>query len=51
MAWGRAYQLPVCSLCGSDRIVSTEEDSWCEECKEWMSAEEVDVVPIAQEAA
>jgi hypothetical protein len=37
----RVYYLPVCALCASSQIVSTEEDSWCEECKEWMSAETI----------
>lgn len=39
----QVYQLPVCSCCGSDRIASTEDDSWCESCHTWMSAELVTV--------
>lgn len=44
------YTMHVCSLCGGERFVSTEEDSWCEDCKEWMSAREVIVSPVVEEA-
>lgn len=42
-ATDRVWELFVCALCGSDRIVSTEDDSWCEECHEWMNADSVQV--------
>jgi CDGSH-type Zn-finger protein len=43
----RKYEIAICSLCGSDNIFSTEHDSWCDGCHEWMSAEVAVVVPEA----
>lgn len=43
----REYTMGVCSLCGSDDIMSNSEDSYCNECKEWMSCLVIVVVPKA----
>jgi hypothetical protein len=46
----RKYEIAVCTICGSDNIFSTEHDSWCDDCREWMNAEVVVVVPEAASA-
>lgn len=45
----RVYLVPVCAICASDAIVSTQDDSWCEECHEWMSAETITVGVLASD--
>lgn len=39
------YTIHVCSLCGSDDIMSNSEDSYCNECREWMSSIPLEVRP------
>lgn len=46
----RSYVIFGCSLCGSDDIMSNEDDSYCNECKKWMSGVPLTVVPAAGSA-
>lgn len=46
MSGVKPYVIYVCAICGSDNIeVSTENDSLCGECGEWMNCESIAVVP------
>jgi len=43
----RIYTIYVCAVCGSDNIeCSTQDDSLCGDCGEWMNVEELRVAPV-----
>ena len=45
-----SYTIYVCAVCGSDNIeCSTQNDSLCGDCGNWMNVEAITVVP--QESA
>lgn len=45
MGENREYVIYVCALCGSDDVMSNDEDSYCNDCKQWMNCDELVVVP------
>jgi len=43
----RTYVIYVCAVCGSDNIeCSTQNDSLCGDCGNWMNVEAITVTPV-----